>query len=75
MGRDLAFLIHFIDGIPQPLHTTTNEDRGGTCQQVNAVPSEKNLHYALDDSVVAVLDKEFGTTEPQSSAQDLLPAD
>jgi hypothetical protein len=29
---DLAFLIHFVGDIHQPLHTTTNADRGGTCQ-------------------------------------------
>jgi hypothetical protein len=42
---DLAFLIHFVVDIHQPLHTTTNADRGGTCQQVNVVPAEENLHY------------------------------
>jgi hypothetical protein len=35
------------------LHTTTNADRGGTCQQVNVAPAEDNLHYAWDDAVVA----------------------
>jgi hypothetical protein len=43
---DLAFLIHFVGDIHQPLHTTTNADRGGTCQQVNVAPAEENLHYA-----------------------------
>jgi hypothetical protein len=36
---DLAFLIHFVGDIHQPLHTTTNADRGGTCQQVGALPA------------------------------------
>ena len=45
---DLAFLIHLVGDIHQPLHTTTNADRGGTCQQVNVVPSEENLHFAWD---------------------------
>ena len=52
---DLAFLVHFVGDIHQPLHTTTNADRGGTCQQVNVV-SEKNLHYVWD-AVVVVLEK------------------
>jgi S1/P1 Nuclease len=36
---DLAFLIHFIGDVHQPLHTTTNADRGGTCQEVDTVLS------------------------------------
>jgi hypothetical protein len=51
---DLAFLIHFVGDIHQPLHAATNADRGGTCQQVNFAPAEENLHYAWDDAVVVV---------------------
>lgn len=51
---DLAFLIHFVGDIHHPLHTTTNADRGGTCQQVNVAPAEASLHYAWDDAVVGV---------------------
>ena len=29
---DLAFLIHFVGDIHQPLHAVTDADRGGTCQ-------------------------------------------
>jgi hypothetical protein len=43
---DLAFLIHFVGDIHQPLHAATNADRGGTCQRVNVAPPEENLHYA-----------------------------
>ena len=68
---DLAFLIHFVGDIHQPLHTTTNADRGGTCQQVNVVPPEKNLHYAWDDAVVTVLEKQLGTTDPEATARKL----
>jgi hypothetical protein len=68
---DLAFLIHFVGDIHQPLHTATNADRGGTCQQVNVAPPEENLHYAWDDSVVAVLEKQLGTTEPEATARKL----
>jgi hypothetical protein len=60
-ARDLAFLIHFVGDIHQPLHTTTNADRGGTCQRVNVTPAEENLHYAWDDAVVVVLEKQLGT--------------
>jgi nuclease S1 len=41
---DLAFLIHLVGDIHQPLHTTMNADRGGTCQRVNVEPPEENLH-------------------------------
>jgi hypothetical protein len=58
---DLAFLIHFVGDIHQPLHTTTNADRGGTCQRLNVVPSEENLHYAWDDAVVTVQEKQLET--------------
>jgi hypothetical protein len=51
----LAFLIHFVGDIHQPLHSTTNSDRGGTCQQVNVAPGEENLHHVWDDAVVLVL--------------------
>ena len=69
---DLAFVIHFVGDIHQPLHTTTNADRGGTCQRVNVAPAEENLRYAWDDAVVAVLEKkELGTSEPEATARKL----
>jgi hypothetical protein len=67
---DLAFLIHFVGDIHQPLHTTTNADRGG-CQQVNVAPAEENLHYAWDDAVVVVLEKQLGTGDPETTAHKL----
>jgi hypothetical protein len=66
----LAFLIHFVRAIRQPLHTT-NVDRGGTCQSVNVAPAEENLDYARDDAVVAVLEKQLGTGEPEATARKL----
>jgi hypothetical protein len=68
---DLAFLIHFVGDIHQPLHSTTNADRGGTCQQVNVAPGEENFHYVWDDAVVVVLEKQLGTTDPQATAHRL----
>ena len=41
---DLAFLIHFVGDIHQPLHSTTNGDRGGTCpRQRRAGGGESSL--------------------------------
>jgi S1/P1 Nuclease len=68
---DLAFLIHFVGDIHQPLHTTTNADRGGTCQRVNVAPAQENLHYAWDDAVVALLEKQLGTSDPGATARKL----
>ena len=68
---DLAFLIHFVADIHQPLHAATNADRGGTCQRVNVTPAEENLHYAWDDAVVAVLEKQLGTNDPTATARKL----
>lgn len=68
---DLAFLIHFVGDLHQPLHAATNADRGGTCQQVNVVPAEANLHYAWDDAVVTSLEKQLGTNDPEATARKL----
>jgi hypothetical protein len=68
---DLAFLIHLVGDIHQPLHSTTNSDRGGTCQRANVAPAEKNLHYVWDDAVVIVLEKQLGTVTPQGTARKL----
>jgi hypothetical protein len=68
---DLAYLIHFVGDILQPLHAVTNADRGGTCQRVNVEPVEENLHYAWDDAVVAVLEKQLETDQPKSTASKL----
>ena len=68
---DLVFLIHFVGDIHQPLHAATNADRGGTCQRVNVEPVEENLHYAWDDAVVTVLEKQLETDQPKATARKL----
>ena len=67
---DLAFLIHFVGDIPPALHTATNADRGGICQQVNVAPAEDNLSLRLD-AVVAVLEQQLDTDQPQTTARKL----
>jgi S1/P1 Nuclease len=73
MGRGWrpSFSHSFRGDIHQPLHAATNTDRGGTCQRVNVTPAEDNLHYAWDDAVVTVLEKQLGTTEPEATARKL----
>jgi hypothetical protein len=68
---DLAFLVHFVGDIHQPLHAATNADRGGTCQAVDVVPAEANLHYAWDDAVVVQLERRLGTDNPGATARKL----
>jgi hypothetical protein len=68
---DLAFLIHLVGDVHQPLHTTTNADHGGGCQAVNVVPAEKNLHNVWDDAVVVLLEHQLGTHDPVATANEL----
>lgn len=68
---DLAFLIHFVGDIHQPLHAGSNADRGGTCQPVEVAPPEQNLHYAWDDAVVVELEAGLGTHSPRATATAL----
>jgi nuclease S1 len=69
-SREVAFLIHFIGDIHQPLHASANGDRGGVCVPLSqeiahgAFPTT-NLHGAWDrdevESVLAVLGDESQT--------------
>jgi nuclease S1 len=68
---DLAFLIHFVADIHQPLHAATNADRGGTCQKIEVIPAEPNLHYAWDDAVVVEMEDQLGTHSPEATAGKL----
>ncbi len=68
---DLAFLIHFVGDIHQPLHAGSNGDRGGTCQPVEVTPPEQNLHYAWDDAVVVELEAGLETHSPTATAAAL----
>ena len=54
-GGDLAFLIHLVGDIHQPLHTANDSDRGGNCIAVKSHPYARNLHAARDTAVVYVL--------------------
>jgi hypothetical protein len=43
---DLAFLIHLVADLHQPLHAASDEDLGGNCVMVESQPHAKNLHAA-----------------------------
>lgn len=63
-SQELAFLIHFVGDVHQPLHAANNGDRGGNCEPLktpilHAPFDTKELHAAWDDDEVrAVLKKE-----------------
>jgi hypothetical protein len=66
---DLAFLIHFVGDIHQPLHTANDADEGGNCIKVDSHPHAKNLHDAWDTTIVLRLEGRGGT--PEATAHSL----
>jgi nuclease S1 len=66
---DLAFLIHFVGDLHQPLHAANDADRGGNCVMVDSHPRARNLHDAWDTAMVGRLEGSGGT--PESTAQRL----
>jgi hypothetical protein len=66
---DLAFLIHFVGDIHQPLHTANDADRGGNCVLVDSQPPARNLHDAWDTALVRRLEESIGT--PKATARKL----
>ncbi|HKM99226.1 MAG TPA: S1/P1 nuclease [Candidatus Binataceae bacterium] len=55
---DLAFLVHIIGDIHQPLHAATNADLGGNCVRVREV-RVATLHLAWDDTMVRLVMARF----------------
>jgi hypothetical protein len=55
---DLKFLVHLVGDIHQPLHSATNQDRGGNCLFVTFQTSEGDtsmpgkLHRAMDSGIL-----------------------
>jgi len=45
---DLAFLIHFVGDINQPLHAATNDDMGANCVKIRPASDITNLHILWD---------------------------
>src|SRR5436305_7246536 len=64
----LRFLIHFVGDAHQPLHCSTNSDRGANC--IKVVPStDQNLHHVWDSVIVAGLGPDDVALAQQLSAQ------
>ncbi len=76
----LRFVIHFVGDIHQPLHDTTNNDRGGNCVPVaffDRAPKETNptfesynpnLHEVWD---VEIIERFMNGQTPQQAADEL----
>jgi hypothetical protein len=57
---DLAFLIHFVGDVHQPLHAANDADRGGNCIRVDSPLGAKNLHAGWDTTIVRRLEESGG---------------
>jgi S1/P1 Nuclease/Metal binding domain of Ada len=68
---DLAFLIHFVGDVHQPLHAANDADLGGNCIKVDSEPRAKNLHYAWDDTIVRRLEHSVDSGRPDTTARRL----
>jgi len=68
---DLAFLIHFVGDIHQPLHTANDADRGGNCVPVESHSRETNLHATWDTAIVRGLEYSIDSGRPETTAHKL----
>jgi hypothetical protein len=68
---DLAFLIHFVGDIHQPLHAANDDDRGGNCVSVDSNTRAKNLHEAWDTTLVRRLEYSIDSGRPETTAHKL----
>ena len=68
---DLAFLIHFVGDVHQPLHASNNADRGGNCVPVESRSRETNLHATWDTTVVRHLEYSIDSGRPETTAHKL----
>jgi hypothetical protein len=53
-AKALRYVIHFVEDLHQPLHTTDNDDRGGNCTVIGFFSDEKptNLHSIWDTRLI-----------------------
>jgi len=68
---DLAFLIHFVGDIHQPLHAANDADKGGNCIRVESYPRAENLHDAWDNAIVRGLEDSIDSGRPEPGAHKL----
>jgi hypothetical protein len=68
---DLAFLIHFVGDIHQPLHAANDDDRGGNCVTVDSRIRAENLHEVWDTNLVRRLEYDVDSGRPVTTAHKL----
>ncbi len=68
---DLAFLIHFVGDIHQPLHAANDADHGGNSIEVESYPRARNLHDAWDNGIVRDLENSMDSGRPEATAHKL----
>ncbi len=68
---DLAFLIHFVGDIHQPLHAANDDDRGGNCVTIDSNLRAYNLHDAWDNAIVRRLEYSVDSGRPETTAHRL----
>jgi S1/P1 Nuclease/Metal binding domain of Ada len=68
---DLAFLIHFVADLHQPLHAANDQDLGGNCVLVESQPRARNLHAAWDTMIVRNLERTVDSGSPETTAHKL----
>jgi S1/P1 Nuclease len=65
---DLAFLIHFVGDIHQPLHCATNADRSANCIKANSNPPSRELHDTWDRVLVQQVENDLDAGNVKSTA-------
>jgi hypothetical protein len=68
---DLAFLIHFLGDVHQPLHAATDADHGGNAIDVDSRVRTESLHHAWDDTIVRDLENSVDSGRPEPTAHKL----
>jgi len=68
---DLAFLIHFVGDLHQPLHAADDADGGGNAIRVESHSRADNLHKVWDDTVVSDLQYSIDSGRPEPTAHRL----
>jgi hypothetical protein len=68
---DLAFVIHLVGDVHQPLHATTDADEGGNCIEVTKPARARNLHALWDNTLVYRLEDHLDARGAAATAHDL----
>jgi hypothetical protein len=68
---DLAFLIHLVGDIFQPLHAANNDDQGGNCIKITAPSQVPNLHIIWDVVMVTTTENNLDSGAPRITARAL----